>query len=308
MELRHLRSFCVVAEELHVTRAAKRLHIAQPALTQQIHALEEDLEVMLLNRVGRGIELTEAGRYFRTEAEALLQRARNIRLRSREIGNNGVGRLTVAMSDAVALAPGVASLFHEYKRKWPEVSIAFERRPPLEMNRALKDGLIDVGLCCRTELENGSVTEIPVEPISILAAVPSGHPIARRRSIPLQQFKDQPIILVSLGKFPGSFEEKLRAECGKLGFAPRVVQETPDVMLALNFVSAGLGISFVPDTVRTFDCEAIRYVPLRPPGLLSLRPALVTRAEEQSVNIANLKALAQSREVSRRRTEQMCTR
>ena len=303
MELRHLRSFCVVAEELHVTRAAKRLHIAQPALTQQIRALEEDLEILLLNRVGRRIELTEAGRYFKEEAEALLQRARSIRLRSREIANNGVGRLTVAMSDAVAFAPGVASLFHEYKRKWPEVSISFERRSPLELNMALKEGLIDVGLCCRPDLDLGRVTEILVDPIRIRVAIPSEHHLAKKRGITLEQLKEQPIILVSIGKFPGSFEEKLRRECAKLGFAPRVVQETPDVFLALNFVTAGLGLSFVPDTVRNFDCEAIRYVPLRPTGLLSLRPALVTRADEESVNVANLKALAQSRETSRRGTE-----
>ncbi len=303
MELRHLRSFCVVAEELHVTRAAKRLHIAQPALTQQIHALEEDLEVMLLNRVGRGIELTEAGRYFKTEAEALLQRVRTVRLRSREIGNNGVGRLTVAMSDAVAFAPGVASLFHEYKSKWPEVSISFERRSPVELNRALKEGLIDVGLCCRRDIDLGSVTQTLVGRISVCVAMPLEHQLAGKRGITLQQLKEQPIILVSLGKFPGSFEEKLRRECAKLGFAPRIVQETPDIMLALNFVTAGLGLSFVPDTIRNFDCEAIRYVPLRPTGLLALRPALVTRADERSVHVANLTALAQSREARRQRKD-----
>ena len=303
MELRHLRSFCVVAEELHVTRAAKRLHIAQPALSQQIRALEEDLEVRLLNRVGRGIELTEAGRYFKTEAEALLQRVRRIRLRSREIGNTGAGQLTVAMSDAVGFAPGGGSLFQEYKRRGPGVGISFERRSPVELNLALKEGLIDVGLCCRPEIDLGSVTEIPVDQISVCVAIPSGHPFARKRGITLQQLEEQPLVLLCLGKFPGSFEEKLGRECARLGFAPRVVLETPDVMLALNFVTAGLGLSFVPDTMRHFDCAAISYVPLRPSGLLSLRPTLVTRVGEDSIHVAHLTALAQSREARRRRKE-----
>ena len=303
MELRHLRSFCVVADELHVTRAAKRLHIAQPALTQQIHALEADLEVLLLKRVGRGIELTEAGRYFRQEAEALLQRARNVRLRSREIGNKGVGRLTVAMTDAVALDPGVACLFNEYKSKWPSISVTFERRPPLELNRALTEGTIDVGFRCRNEFQSPNLAEFPIGEVNVLVAVPWQHALASKRSITLNQLKDHPLVLVCQDKSPQSFEERLRTQCARLGFVPRVVQETPDVMLALNFVAAGLGMCFVPDTIRSSDAHAIKYIPLRPPGLLSLHISLVTRADEESVNVANLKGLALSRGGVKRRVE-----
>ena len=144
MELRQLKLFCAVAREMHVTRAAARLRIAQPALTKQIKALERDLGCTLLCKCGRGVSLTQAGQHLFTAGQSILRAVDATTLRVKAIGCGDAGHLTVGLSEAAAFEPRLAKAFDAYRRRWPEVLLTFSQRQSTDLGMAIINGEIDL--------------------------------------------------------------------------------------------------------------------------------------------------------------------
>jgi DNA-binding transcriptional LysR family regulator len=247
IELRHLRYFIAVAEELHFGRAALRLHLAQPPLSQQIRRLEELVGHPLFLRTSRSVRLTAAG-------EALLERARRV-LRSverdlsevRSVGRGEVGSLRVGFISSGMLTP-LPGMLGRYRRLHPRVDLQLREGFSSEMIRALLDGGIDVGFLRDAD----PVEELESETLfseAFVAVLPSNHRHARRRTLSAAALREEPFVLFT--PLAGHLAyEKTASLCEEQGFRPRVVQEAPQWFTVLRLVGAGLGVSLAPACVE----------------------------------------------------------
>ncbi|WP_084809932.1 LysR family transcriptional regulator [Bradyrhizobium sp. NAS80.1] len=194
MELRHLRYFCAVADEMHVTRAAERLHLAQPALTQQIKSLEAELGVELLRRVGRRVELTEAGMAFRREAEAVLERVQSAAYIAQETARGSKGRLSIGLVESAAFAPPVTALLKQARALWPGVETSFLQGRTSDLLGALAERRIDVAFTRAPIPVDDSLHSQSFLSEAIIVAVPSHHPLAARSNVSFTELIDEPLI------------------------------------------------------------------------------------------------------------------
>ena len=264
MELRHLRYFVAVAEALHVTRAAERLGIAQPPLTQQIRALERELGAALLVRAGRGIALTEAGRLFLGEARAILAHADAAAALARRAARGEAGRLRLGFTESASFEPLVTGAIRAFRARYPEVDLALEEQPSAALAERLRDKAIDLAFLRPPLPGGGSLTFTPLVEAPMLAALPAGHPLAARACIGLAELAADRFILYPRTVRPGLSDLVVEA-CRAAGFAPILGQEAPQLSATVNFVAAGFGIAIVPAAMRCLRPEGISYVALAPP-------------------------------------------
>ena len=292
MELRHLESFCVIASEMHVTRAAERLHIAQPALTQQLRLLEKELGFPLVRRTGRGIALTDAGEFFYKEAAQILQRLNRACLQARDIAHENTNRIVVGVTEAFAYSPLLAAVFSRYRAKWPDVQLVLSQKQANEFGSALKDSLIDAAFTCPLSNADAALSCVQLAEDRMILAVPAVHPFARRPAVSLLDLKDEPLILVAHDQVAGAFENTLRAGCQSHDFAPRIIQTSPKLMLTLNLVAAGVGLAFVPEYMSSVPLDDLCYIPIQDSFPLVLGVTFVTRTGGVWPLVDNLKNIA----------------
>jgi DNA-binding transcriptional LysR family regulator len=270
MELRHLRSFVVVAEELNVGRAAARLHLTQPSLSRQIAALERDLEVPLFARVRRRFVLTPAGETFLVDALDILRRADEATRDAQRAhrGELGTLRLRFVQSATFEALPRLLSAF---RSEYPDVVLDLEAMTTLRQGAALRAGMIDVGLLRPPISEPGLSTRV-VSRDPLVAALPAGHRLTRRRRLMLTDLADEPFVLYTRSSGP-SVQDAIVGYCLAAGFAPHVVQEAADVQTIVSLVAAGLGVTLLIAPAPPIDAEAVVYRPLAddlPPWELAL--------------------------------------
>lgn len=290
MELRQLRYFIAVAEELHFRRAAARLHISQPPLSQQIARLEQELGCRLLSRTRRRVELTAAGEAFLRDARAMLDEldvavatARRI-----EAGQAGLLRVNFVGSALLSIVPGIIQRF---RRGRPNVEIELRERSTLEQLRALSGGLVDVGLV-RPPIDTDDVlaAEVVMRERTV-AAIPSGHPLARRARISLRSLAAEPLILFPREQAPG-FHDLLTGRLAATGTSPHVVQYAPEMTTIIGLVAAGIGVSPVPASVARLGLDGVTYRPLT--GAPDTELLAVTRASDDSPLVAAFVAEARA--------------
>jgi DNA-binding transcriptional LysR family regulator len=255
VELRHLRYFVALAETLHFRRAAERLSIAQPALSQQIQKLEAELGVTLVDRTRRRVALTEAGRVFLDRARASIadaaEAARLARLAGRgELGHLSVGVVTSALYGTF---PDVVRVFRERHR---HVHLTLHELPANEQTRALRAGRIQVSFLRPPVDETGlEVRIITREPWVV--ALPTAHRLASRARVALRSLANEPFLLFSRELAPG-LHDQLIAMCQSAGFSPRIVQEA-QMHTIVSLVAAGIGVSLVPATLENLSRRGIVY-------------------------------------------------
>ncbi|MBB3085326.1 LysR family transcriptional regulator [Geodermatophilus sabuli] len=288
MELRHLRYFVSVAEELHFRRAAQKLHIAQPALSKQISALEHELGVRLLDRDRRGVLLTEAGRVFLSEAVEVLARADGAVDRARAVVRGEVGRLAVGFIQP-ALADLLPRSLRAFRRHHPGVVLSLSEetsRTALEgiTDRSLQLAFVRLPVAPRPELRTEVVSEEPV-----LLVVPRGHRLAERSSVRLEEVAGEEVILVGRSVEPGLHDYYVTA-CNRAGFSPRVAHEVSSTSIALGLVAGGLGIAFAPASARLAAQGTVAHVPLED-GDLTLTMGALWRAGPRPAVLDNFLAL-----------------
>lgn len=263
MELRHLRYFIAVAEELHFGRAAARLHLAQPPLSQQIRALEEELGVRLLARTSRSVALTPAGSAYLTEARAVLARVDEAGRQARRIHLGEAGELCVGYMNPVMDAVLCRALAN-YRASRPEVALRLRELPTAQQLAELRAGRLDVGFV-RLVREgrdagkaggaqdlSGLTTRLVAREPYVLA-MPEGHPLAGFETVPLRQVAEQPLILFPRQGMPALHDAllaALRASLGPSGGAPHISQEVSGKYASLALVAAGFGVCLVPASAR----------------------------------------------------------
>jgi DNA-binding transcriptional LysR family regulator len=278
VELRQLRYFVAVAEELHFRRAAARLHISQPPLSQQIGALERELGCRLLERTRRRVELTPAGEAFLRDARAMLAELDVAVTTARAIdaGQAGVLRVGFVGSALLSIVPAAVQRF---RRSRPDVEIELRERSTVEALRALGTGVVDVGLVRPPiEAESGLSTEVVMRERTI-AAIPAGHELAGLRRIPLRRLAAEPLVLFPRRQAPG-FHDLLIGRMAATGTSPHVVQYAPEMLTIIGLVAAGIGVSPVPASVAHLALDGVTYRPLS--GAPDTELVAVTRTGDES--------------------------
>jgi DNA-binding transcriptional LysR family regulator len=278
LEIRQLRYFIAVAEELHFRRAAARLHISQPPLSQQIARLEGELGVRLLNRTRRRVELTAAGEAFLRDARAMLEEldVAVSTVRRIDAGQAGVLRVNFVGSALLSIVPGIVTRF---RRRRPAVELELRERSTLEQLRALASGIVDVGLV-RPPIDPDEAlwTEVVMRERTV-AAIPVGHPLARLQRVSLRRLAAEPLVLFPREQAPG-FHDLLTGRLAATGTSPRVVQYAPEMLTIIGLVAAGIGVSPVPASVAGLGLEGVTYRPLV--GAPATELLAVTRAGDDS--------------------------
>ena len=247
VDLRHLRYFLAVAEELHFGHAAKRLHMAQPPLSQQIRRLEEEIGHPLFLRTSRSVSLTPAGKSLLERARRTLRRVDEDLEAVRSVARGEVGILKVGFVGSSMLTR-LPTILSKYRNLYPRVQLHLDEYHTSHMLEALRDGAVDVGLA----RDAGHVADMHVERVFVeplLAVVPKKHPLAKRRVIPIRLLKDEPFVFFprSAGSF--AWENTIRL-CEQQGFHPNIVQEAPQWLTVVRLVGAGLGVTIFPASVQ----------------------------------------------------------
>ena len=262
MELRHCRYFVAVAEELHFGRAAKRLGISQPPLSQQIRSLEDELGVELLRRTKRNVRLTPAGEVFLQAARKLLRDVEDSMDVTRRAARGEVGTLQVGYAPGVEieLLPRVLRLFY---REYPDVDVRLLPLHTREQIESLKQGRIDAGLVLLPAATEGLEIQ-PVLREPLVLALPKAHPLARRGSLSLRDLEGVPFIHLARSYEP-IFYDHVLGLTREAGVSLRVVCESGHLYDNLSLIAAGVGVSLLPDGVRRVKRPGVVFRPIRSP-------------------------------------------
>jgi DNA-binding transcriptional LysR family regulator len=263
MELRHLRYFVAVAEELHFGRAAQRLAISQPPLSQQIQTLESELEAKLFDRSRRQVRLTRAGTAFLGHARQILAAVEVAvgQVREAHQGKSGTLRLAHISGAAFRLLPDA---INRHRRRFPTVTVSCQIMELAAMQlETLRSGAIDLGIVRLPFAAEGLVVkELGSEPMVL--AVPAGDPLARRREIAWSELRGVPFVWYPRQAAPELYDEHM-AFMLRHGITPQVAIEAPHIMLLLAYVAAGLGVCLVLESATAIGHEGVRYVRLKTP-------------------------------------------
>lgn len=249
MELRHLTYFIAVAEELHFGRAAQRLHISQPPLSQQIRRLEEEIGVRLLNRTKRRVEITPAGEAFLAEARQIIAAAeeavrRAVRADKGEIGSLAVG--FIGSANYSVLPP----VIREFRRRFPDVEISLTEMNTSNQIEALRAGRIQAGfLRPPPGIEAAGLATAPVFREPLVVAMSQNHPLQGELTLPLRLLAKESFIMIPRRRGPGYFDY-LIALCRQEGFSPYIVLEASQFHTIIGLVAAELGIAVVPASMQ----------------------------------------------------------
>ncbi|MEP0879766.1 LysR family transcriptional regulator [Funiculus sociatus GB2-M2] len=256
MELRHLHYFIAVAEELHFSRAAQRLHISQPPLSQQIRDLEDELGVKLFERTKRHVQLTEAGKVFLERSYGVLVQLEQAIEATQRIGRGEVGRLAIGFvgSATYTVLPDILSAF---RAQFPAVELRLHELTTTQQIQALHDKQVDVGIVRSAIVEPGLSVECILQE-SLVLALPATHPFSAQTKVSLSTLADESFILFP-AKMGPIFYEQIINMCQQAGFRPKVAQEAVQMQTIIGLVAAGLGIAFVPASLQNFHRSGVIY-------------------------------------------------
>ena len=260
LELRHLRYFVAVAEELHFGRAALRLHLSQPPLSQQIRNLENILGYPLFVRTSRSVKLTNAGEVFLDRARRTLRNVQRDVDETRSIGQGEVGSLHVGFVGSAMLAtlPGI---FKAYREAFPRVHLHLHESFTARVAEGLENGTLDAGILRDGDAaETFKVTTLFSEPY--VAVLPVTHACAEQKSISPGVLRDDPFVYYPRSAGGRAFEKPLTL-FEQHGFRPQIVQEASNWLTILRLVGAGLGVSVAPACVRRIASPEVVCLPLR---------------------------------------------
>ncbi len=260
LEFRHLRYFVAVAEELHFGRAALRLHVSQPPLSQQIQKLERLLGYALFNRTSRSVSLTPPGEEFLQRARHTLRKVQRDIEETRSIGRGEVGSLHVGFvgSGMLTTLPGI---LRSYRETYPQVALHLHESFTSRVVEGLESGTLDAGILRDGDPSEGlEVATIFSEPY--VAVLPANHPRAKQKSISPGALRGDPFVFYPRSAGTRAFEKPLTI-FEEYGFRPQIVQEAPHWLTIIRLVGAGLGVSIAPACVRRIMSPDVVCVSLR---------------------------------------------
>jgi DNA-binding transcriptional LysR family regulator len=259
MELRHLRYFVVLAEELHFGRAARRLSISQPPLSVAIKQLEESVGARLFDRNSKEVRLTPAGEALQVSAQLLLRQAEEAALEARDVSQGSAGRLRIGFVGAM-LYRGLPQALRKFQAKHPAVRITLAELNSGEQIAELLHDRLDFGFVHTSrmpaELRHALLVSEP-----FVACLPAGHRLTRRRSVAMASLRDEPFVLFSRDASP-DYHERILAICADAGFRPEVRHEVRHWLSVVSLVSQGMGVALVPSALRHAALRGAVFRPL----------------------------------------------
>lgn len=293
MELRHLRYFVAVAEELNFTRAARKLGINQAPLSTQIKQLERELGTPLFRRETRGVQLTDAGRLLLEEARLILTQVERTKSDVTRRARGETGRINIGSSGGTYFHPLIPTIIHEYGEQYPEVILAPEASHTCLLIARLHARAIDLAFIRPPVSGSEGLKCEPLVKESTVMVLPAGHALAGSRSAPLSALAKERFILFPRMLNPGNYDA-IVAACHRAGFDPILGQEAPQIVSTLPMVAAGLGVSLAPQSMMRLRIEGVAYVAIEGPA----PPAEIHLAycrDERSPTVRNFVAIARRR-------------
>ncbi len=261
MELRHLRYFVAVAEDLHFGRAAERLGMAQPPLSQQIKALETELGVALFDRNRRKVELTEAGKALLSEARAILDQAAGLGGLARRVAAGQGGRLEIAFTGSVPFNQIMPRALGNYRRAYPGVWMSLREMSTGSQIQGILEGWLDVGFA-RPADDNlpPGIAWRRVLREALVVAIPADHPLAGRcrDGLSMSELADHDMVINPRHIGTGLYD-RVESLCLRAGFRPKVVAEAHQMSTALGLVGAGMGVAVMPLTMQRLGFEGVVF-------------------------------------------------
>ena len=292
MELRHLRYFVAIGEDQHYGRAARRLRVAQPALSRQIQDLEEELGFKLFERLPRGVKLSPAGKLFLEDARRILQGVSEAAARADRVARGQLGTLSVGFPENSSWRGVVPDSFRRFREQQPDAELRVQPLPSLVQIETIRSGRLDAGFLSFMPKADPELDQIRVALNHIVLAVPKRHRLTKFKRLRLRDLTDAPFIWFPRRESPALYDD-LMHRCYRGGLkSPRIVQEGPNEATILSLVSTGLGVGWVLGTARWRCPETVVVLPvvdLKMP--LSL--ALTWRRNNTSPLLANFIAEVQ---------------
>jgi DNA-binding transcriptional LysR family regulator len=261
IELRPLRYFVAVAEELHFSRAAERLHISPPSLTQQIQNLERELSARLLLRTKRYVKLTDAGTRFLEEARATLQQAHRAELMARRAGRGEVGGIEIGFITSAACHGVLTETLPIHRRNFPLVSISIRRMETARQLEQLSEGRLDVGFLRPPPRYPVGILALIVARQPVVIALPKDHRLAKFNAVPSKSLVDETFVVATFESAIDLYQQT--AAVGEQGgFVPRIGERAPDQFTITTMVAAGFGIAVVPESLARIQIPGVIFRPL----------------------------------------------
>jgi DNA-binding transcriptional LysR family regulator len=290
MDLRHLRYFVTVAEELHFTRAAERLGIKQPPLSLQIRHLEQEVGTALFRRLKRGVELTETGVLLLDEARSLLDQMERTKAGVQSHARGAAGRIHLGFAGVTYIHRLVVGIIRAYRERYPGVVLSPEQSNTERLVAGLRSREFDVAFIRPPIIDAEGLSIEPLVDEPMMIVLPESHRHAGDRSIPLAALASDTMILFPRAIGPG-LHDSIIASCHRAGFSPKLGQEASQTVSIVYMVAAGFGVSIVPQSLESLRAEGVAYLRIEgeaPRALVSL----AYRKGDPSTLVRNFVALA----------------
>ena len=292
MELRHIRYFVAVAEELNFTRAAARLGIGQPPLSQQIKDLEAELGTALLRRVPHGAELTEAGKAFLEEGRRTLAASANAVVVARRTARGECGRLDLGFTSSAHFNALLPSTVRDFGRRYPDVELMLEEGNTNKLLEAVKVGALDVAFTHFKSPESISLNFLTIRVEPLVVALPLSHRLAHGSAVPLSALSADEFIMKRRSVGPELYRTVIEA-CSSAGFEPRLGREAPQLATVISLVAAELGVALVPVSMQQIRAPGVVYLPLDDVQA-SIKLCLIWRRNDASKVVQNFVSLVRA--------------
>lgn len=293
MDIRQLRYFVAVAEELNFSRAARRLNLSQPPLSQQVKALEEELGSTLLERTKRSVRLTEPGRLFLAKAKAILAQLDDAGHEVRRAARGEAGEIRIAFTGSVPMFAPFPRFIQAFRERSPSVRVEMGHLSSGAQLQALADRRIDVGFLRPSHqfLPGPAIETRTIWEDELTAVLPAGHRLARARGgVKVADLAAEPFVLFPRGLGCG-LHDHVMGLCSAAGFAPRIAQEAREGVTILALVAAGTGVTILPDTYRNASVPGVVQRPLAT-GDARSRLLLAWRSDDASPLLGRFLAMA----------------
>jgi DNA-binding transcriptional LysR family regulator len=290
MELRHIRYFLAVAEEQNFTRAAARVGIGQPPLSQQIKDLETEVGAPLFHRIPQGAELTEAGRAFLENVRVIPVQTERATRAAQRAARGEIGSLRVGFVGSAPFNRVMPATIRSFRRAYPDVEMSFEESNAMRLIASLKDGELDAAFFRVNESPSDDLQIRLISEERMVVVLPATHPAAKSVEIDLVRLRNDALILVPRDVGPSLFDTVMLT-CRQAGFEPILGQSAPQLSSVVSLVAAELGFSMVPESMRQLQLTGVTYREVAGDAPLT-RLALAYRRGETSKIVRNFVGLA----------------
>ncbi|MGP3592011.1 LysR family transcriptional regulator [Vagococcus sp. WN89Y] len=287
IELRHLRYFIAVAEELHFGHAAARLNISQPPLSQQIQILEQQVGARLLARTNRSVSLTPAGKQFLADSRQILSQVNDAAARAARLHQGETGELRIGFTSSAPFIKAVSDTLSSFRQRYPDVHILTQETNTREQIAPLNEGTLDLGLMRNTQLPDTLAWQrILREPL--LALIHRDHPLAAQAALSLAELASEPFVFFDPHVGTGLYDDILGL-MRRYQLAPVIAQEVGEAMTIIGLVAAGMGVSILPASFHRVQLNEMRWVPIREADAVSEMWLVWSKHHEQSAAAARFR-------------------